>query len=493
MTRPPYENPERPEGERPGPDLPGYWDPGWEPRPPAGPRPPREPDPLAVAVGNASLLGAGYLMLGRRWLFWACAVVTVALLRLTYATAETWCEVVLLLWWAVMVAHGLWLARRHPAAGPRAGQRVLALGLTLPVLVAAGWVRYDTHGIEDAVAGARARGDCGEAVAAQDGVGFRHRLAAAPVAARGDVVVEVCERLDTAAAYLSTGLTGDLDALETGFGRLGAVLGEPGNERVAGARLTDFLKRLPTEDGCRTMDIADWLRERESGPKALDGPSSATAARIAPGALKECGDALLADEQWVNARDMYQRLLDEHPGDDRADDARGGIRKAGLAIQLSDVRSLVTEAESMSTGYCRKPAKYAGAPAYREGRSRALFVGHTEATEYTDKLPEAWKAGDAADAALVVCADETEAGDVVETCRYRDHNGRIGSVRFNKLAVRVKAYALRTGKLVTDRRVQMGGESCPGLLRYFDSLPSRMAVTPSAADVREAFEPVVGR
>ncbi|MFD4261127.1 hypothetical protein ACFWR9_26755 [Streptomyces sp. NPDC058534] len=490
MTRPPYEDPEHPEGEPPGSDLTGYWDPGWEPRPPVGPRPPREPDPLAVAVGNASLLGAGYLILGRRGLFWAGAVVTVALLWLTYSTAETWCEVLLLLWWAAMVAHGPWLARRHPQAGPRNGQRVLALGLTVPVLVAAGWVRFDTHDIEDAVAGAHARGDCGEAVAAQDGVGFRHRLAAAPVAARGDAVVEACERLDTAAGYLSTGLTGDLDALETGFGRLGAALGEPGNERAVGAKLTDFLKGLPTEDGCRTMDIVDWLRDRESDPKALDGPSSATAARIAPGALKECGDALLADGQWVNARDMYQRLLDEHPGDDRADGARGGIRKAGLAIQLSDVRSLVSEADSMSTGYCRKPAKYSGAPAYRKGESRALFVGDTE---YTDKLPEAWKAGDAADAALVVCADEVEAGDVVETCQYRDHNGRIGSVGFNKLAVRVKAYALRTGKLVTDRKVQMGGKSCPGLLRYFDDLPSRQAVTPSDADVREAFEPVVGR
>ncbi|MYS49988.1 hypothetical protein GTW46_07895, partial [Streptomyces sp. SID6013] len=51
---------------------------------------PREPDPLAVAVGNASLLGAGYLLLGRRALFWAAAVVTASLLWLAYATAETW-------------------------------------------------------------------------------------------------------------------------------------------------------------------------------------------------------------------------------------------------------------------------------------------------------------------------------------------------------------------------------------------------------------------
>ncbi|AIV33512.1 hypothetical protein [Streptomyces sp. CCM_MD2014] len=450
---------------------------------------PREPDPLAVAVGNASLLGAGYLLLGRRALFWAAAVVTASLLWLTYATAETWCELLVVLWWAAVVAHGRWLARRHPAAAPRRGQRVLALALTVPVLAAAGWVRYDAYGIEDRVTDARADGSCRAAVDAQEKAGFRHRLVAAPVAARGDTVVEACERLDAAAGYLSGGLTGDLDMLEAAFERLGAVLGEPGNERTVEATLDRYLGRLPTDDGCRNVRIADWLRDRRTGPKDLTGPASATAARIAPGALAECGDALMTDEEWADAREVYQRLLDEHPGAGRADDAREGIRKAGLALELIQVRNLLDEADGMDSGYCRNPAKYSAAPAYRKGRSGAVFVGHTG---YTDKLPEEWRS-DTPDAALVVCADETQAGDVVETCRYRDHKGRIGSVRFNKLAVRVKAYALRTGKLVTDRTVQIGGESCPATLGYFGSLPSRMAVTPSDADVRDAFGPVVGR
>ncbi|WP_399891356.1 tol-pal system YbgF family protein [Streptomyces sp. BBFR51] len=490
MTRPPDgepeypkypehpEHPEYPEAEYPGPD--------W---PPPVPREPRDPDPLAVAVGNASLLGAGYLIMGRRGLFWVAAAVTASLLWLTYTTAGTWCELLVVLWWAAVVAHGWWLARRNPAAGPRRGQRVLALALALPVLVSAGWLRFDAHEIEDAVAGARERGDCADAAAAQDGVGFRHRLTAAPVVARGDTVIEACERLDTAAGELNVGLNGDLDSLESGFGRLGAVLGESGNERTVAATLDRFLAGLPTDDGCLTVRIADWLRDRETGPKALTAPAFATSARIAPGALMECGDALMTDEEWANARDRYQRLLDEHPDDGHADKARKGIRKADLAIQLGRVRELVAAADGMSTGYCEKPAKYSAAPAYRKGKSRAVFVGDTE---YTDKLPEGWRA-DTPDAALVVCTGGTEAGDVVETCQYQDHRGNIGSVRFNKLAVPVKAYALRTGKLVIDRKVQMGGESCPGLLRYFDELPSRMAVTPSKADVRDAFGPVVGR
>ncbi|MFH8528869.1 hypothetical protein ACH4GE_10670 [Streptomyces tendae] len=485
---PPREEPDRPPFLPPEPDPAGPWDPGPD-HGRVAPREPRRPDPLAVAVGNASLLGAGYLILGRRGLFWAAAVVTVSLLWLTYATAETWCELLVVLWWATAVGHGWWLARRHPAAGPRRGQRLLALALTVPVLAAAGWVRFDAHGLEDDVAGARADGDCGAAVAAQDGVAFRHRLVAAPLAARGDAVVEACERLDTAGGYLAGGLTGDLDSLETGFRRLGAVLGEAGNERTVRAALDRFLGRLPTDDGCLTVTVADWLRERAPGPGDLTGPASAAAARVAPQALMDCADDFMFTEDWPGARERYQRLLDEYPDDIRADAARKGVGKAGLAIELDRITELVAAADSMGSGYCRKPAKYSRAPAYRKGRTSAVFVGDTE---YTDKLPEEWRT-DTAHASLVVCTGEAKAGDVVETCQYEDHNGNIGSVRFNKLAVRVKGYALRTGKLVVDRTVQLGGESCPGVLRYFDALPSRMAVTPSNGDVRAAFGPVVGR
>ncbi|MFH9569274.1 tol-pal system YbgF family protein [Streptomyces sp. NPDC017454] len=482
MTHPPYDGPEYSESESPGPD--------WPPAPPREPREPREPDPLAVAVGNASLLGAGYLIMGRLGLFWGAAVVTVPLVWLVAAKAETWCELVLLLWWAVVVAHGWRLARRHPAAGPRRGQRVLALALALPVLVTAGWLRFDAHGIEDAVEEAREDGDCVAVVAAQERVGFGHRLAAAPVAARGDTVVEACERLDAAAGYLSGGLTGDLDMLKTGFGRLGTVLGEPGNERTVEATLKHFLGQLPTEDGCRTVRIADWLRDRESGPEDLSDPSSATAARIAPEALMECGDTLMTDEEWANARDRYRRLLDEHPADERAEAAREGVRKAGLAIELDNVQDLVTAADDMNTGYCRKPAKYSQAPTYRKGSNRALFVGDSE---YTDKLPDGWHATDAAEAALVVCVDSAGMGNTVETCQYRDHDERIRSITFHQVEVRVKAYALRTGKLVTDRKLQISGSSCPYFISYYGSPPSRRSVTPTDADVRDAFGPVVKR
>lgn len=48
----------------------------------------RAHDPLAVALGNASLLGVGYLMLRRRRLAVAAAVVTVVLVSRLVSTAR---------------------------------------------------------------------------------------------------------------------------------------------------------------------------------------------------------------------------------------------------------------------------------------------------------------------------------------------------------------------------------------------------------------------
>ncbi|WP_193776599.1 hypothetical protein [Streptomyces sp. E2N166] len=48
--------------------------------------------------------------------------------------------------------------------------------------------------------------------------------------------------------------------------------------------------------------------------------------------------------------------------------------------------------------------------------------------------------------------DSAGVGNTVETCRYRDDDERVRSVTFHKAEVRVKAPALRTGKLVTGRR-----------------------------------------
>ncbi|MEV6957830.1 hypothetical protein AB0M97_01215 [Streptomyces sp. NPDC051207] len=452
------------------------------------------PDPLAVAAGNASLLGVGYLLMGRRGLFLATGAVTVALVWTVVATAETWSEVVLLLWWAALVAHG-WQGARGRDEGARRtprGQRLVALGITVPVLLAAGWLRLDTHGVQDRVNEAREQGDCAAVADAQEDIGPGHRLAGAPVAARGDAAVDACERLDSARADLSGGLDAEVDLLASGYRKLVSLLKDPANEPAVAAALDGFLARLPDGDPCRTVVVTDWLRARKPGHEVLDR-SSAAAARTAPAALLECGDDHMNREDWRQARAHYRQLLDQYPGDDRTGKARSGVKKAGLAIELDHVRQLVAGTHSAKTGYCADPAKYGGAPAYRRGTSRALFLGEGE---YTEKLPDGWRTTDPARAALVVCTGSSDFGSAVRTCPYRPTSGSgsgITYVTFHKVRIPVKVYELRTGRLVANRKVQISGTSCPYSFMYYGLPPSDKYVTPSASDVRDAFSPVVRR
>ncbi|MGY0065447.1 hypothetical protein ACWZEH_01100 [Streptomyces sp. QTS137] len=444
-------------------------------------------DPLAVALGNASFLGVGYLLARRPGLFWTAAVITFTLVWTTVATAETWSEVLLLLWWAAVVAHG-WLLARRRRGDPRTAQRLVALGLTVAVLLGAGLLRFDAHGIEDDIAQARADGDCEAVTEAQEQVWAGHRVAAAPVAARGDTAVGTCERLGTAQARLTAGLNGDQDDLNSGFRLLASVLEEDSrNDATVGATLDRFLEGLPTDDACETVRITDWLNDREPEPgrQVLDR-SSETADRLAPAALMGCGDALMGTREWSQAESRYQRLLDEYPGDSHEGRARKAIRKAVLALQLDEVRQLVRE-----NRYCEAPAKYEGAPARRAGSGRALFLGDGE---HSGELPGAWRTTDAAKAALVVCVGRQGFGSAVRTCPYRSEtSGRISDVTFRKVSLPVKVYALRTGERVAGRTVQISGSTCPSLFFAYGVIPANKYVTPSKSDIRNAFSAVLGR
>ncbi|MGW3683722.1 hypothetical protein [Streptomyces prasinus] len=485
--------PARPPAPPPGPHGPPA--PQDPPGPPAHDPPsrgassqdPARHDPLAVALGNASLLGVGYLLMRRPGLFWIAGAVTSALVWTTVATAETWSEVLLLLWWAAAVAHGWLLARRRRGA-PRTARRLVALGLSVAVLLGVALLRFDAHGIEDDIARARADGDCGAVTEAQEEVWAGHRVAAAPVAARGDAAVDTCERLEAAEARLTAGLEGDQDGLASGFRLLVSVLEEDSrNDATVGSSLDRFLDGLPTDDACETVRITDWLggREPEPGRQVLDR-SSETADRLAPAALMGCGDALMGTREWAQAESRYQRLLDEYPGDSHEERARKALRKAVLALQLDEVRELVRE-----NRYCGAPAKYEGAPARRAGSGRALFLGDGE---HPGKLPGAWRTTDAAKAALVVCVGRQGFGSAVRTCPYRSEtSGRITDVTFHRVSLPVKVYALRTGRRVADRTVQIGGSTCPSLFFTYGVIPSDKYVTPSKSDIRDAFSSVLGR
>ncbi|MCT9084635.1 hypothetical protein, partial [Streptomyces fulvoviolaceus] len=65
-------------------------------------------------------------------------------------------------------------------------------------------------------------------------------------------------------------------------------------------------------------------------------------------------------------------------------------------------------------------------------------------------------------------------------------------VTFYKIAVPVKVYELRTGKLVAKRTIQIDGTSCPASI-YTTADATSEYVTESKSDVRSAFKPLVVR
>ncbi|MFD9908216.1 tol-pal system YbgF family protein [Streptomyces sp. NPDC059063] len=477
-----------------------------EPPPSGARKPARVRDPLAVALGNASLLGVGYLLLRRRVLALFTGMVSVVLVSVLAAVARPWCEVVVLGWWVAVVGHGWfvaggrlrWRSPRGRKAGPVRGQRLVALGVTVPVLLAVGLLRYDAARIHSDVTDAREHGDCARVLAAQDRVWSGHRVADAPLTARGDRTVEACHRLARAGDDLTAGLRGDTDALASGFDTLAAVLAEPGNDRTVGAVLDAFLAGLPVKSPCRTVTVTDWLRHRQPSRTALDRSAGAVA-RTAPAALAGCGDDLMAAKEWKKARKHYQQLLDQYPGDARAPEARKAVARATLAIELAHVRRLLDGPSDTQPEYCSTPAKYRGAAPYRRGVNRALFFGNDT---YARKLPAAWRTSDPTRAALVVCADEDDEGTPVRTCPYENKTlpDFPADVTFHKIAIPMKVYELRTGKRIADRKVQISGASCPQVLEYTSSSlvgdlgpPSDVNVKASKADVRAAFWPLFHR
>ncbi|WP_207944989.1 hypothetical protein [Actinomadura rubrisoli] len=450
---------------------------------------------MAVALANASFLGVGYLMLRRRKLAVATGLVTLVLVTLLASVAQSvWFEVVVLLWWAALIAHGWLLAgERVPQAAMRR-QRLIALSVTVPVLLVVGLLRFDASRIEGSVTEARQKGDCPRVSKAQDEVWLGHRVVAAPPTAHGDQTVRACKRLRTADSSLTTGLTGDAAALKAGFDTLASVLAEPGHKRMVEVTLNRFLGGLPGKNPCHTAAVTDWLRQRPASHNALDR-SADVAARTAPAALVGCGDELMATEQQEGARTRYQQLLDQYPSDGLAAKARTGVREATLAIELANVRSLLEDSDGTQPEYCSSPAKYSGAAPYGKGTNRALFYGNDK---YTNKLPARWRTTDPAKAVLVVCADDREYGARVQTCLYTNKYVRSPKpVTFRKIAIPVKVYELRTGKRVVDTKVQIDGTSCPSVLHYTAYVdrtpPSKVYVTASDADVRAAFSSLIIR
>lgn len=466
------------------------------PTPYPGP-PPRQPvthDPLAVALGNASLLGIGYALM-RRWMTAIAALlITVALVANLLVEKETWCEVAIATWWVIVIAHGWFLARRQPRQSASVAKRQIALGLTIPVLLAVGLLRYDAARINDRLAEARDAGDCAQVKAAQDQVWFWHRVVDAQGTDRGDADVRTCDRLEDADDALRVGLTGSAAALTNGFRILSSVLADPGQERTAGAVLDEFLKAVPANNACSNVLIANWVRARKPTSNQLDRVGDVVR-RAEPAALIGCGNIRSGESKWRDARRLYQQVIDRYPRDLQVAKARAGIQRADLKLELATVNGLVDN-YSGEGDYCKTPAKYSAAPPYRKGLNRALFVGGAD--DDTAKLPAQWKTFEPESAVLMICTEPAATGAAVRTCPYF-FTGKAGTVNvtFHKIAIRLKAYELRTGRLVANTTIQISGSACPSSFTFtsygIGEVQTTKLVTSTSATVQAAYRPLLVR
>jgi hypothetical protein len=449
---------------------------------------PVRPDRLAVAIGNASLLGVGYLLLGRRaWAVVTGLVTLVFLVLLGVVVPGVWSEILFVVWWAALIAHGRYLASAPARPVPVRRPRVLALLVTIPVLVVLGYVRFDAVSIDNGIAEARAGGDCGQAESTVDRIWFGHYVVDGPMTVRADRTAQACVRLGAAEGTLSSAASrGDIGSLQSAYGELGAVLRDlPGHDRMVAAALDGFTGRLAGGDPCATVQLTDWLRQRPVSHTVLDR-SAAVVPKVAPAALVGCGDKRADDRSWADAKTRYQQLLDQYPGHALTAKAQAGIKQATQGLELQNIFAL-------GKNYCTTPAVYSGAAPYVKGAANRAVVYHTDTYDdmYLDKLPGEWKT-DNSQATMVVCIGERGSGAPVQTCPYRsDTDGRVRNVTFSKMSFPVKAYELRTGKLVADTRVEVGGAACPATLTSFGANDQlRMAVEPSDSDIRDAFAPV---
>lgn len=492
-------------------------DPPPEPR--ATPSTEHTPDRLLLVLGNATLLGIGYLLMRRPVLAIASLIGSAVLLALlaVFPYALVW-RLLLPVWWVAVVAHTWWLA---PRKGPVLrgvekavwAKRGLAAACLMLVLLAL--VRFDSWAIARDAEAAHADGDCDRAVASLHRLGAPHGVVHGSVAARGEEEREACELLidaldtvDGAAAaekieaYLDhpgslwdgaglkraefllasvltrrVGVPEDDDSapatMEDAFAQLSVTLqSTPGQSESVRAVVESFLDDLDTAPPCRAKKIDDWLFEQTWEEPELTETVAAGADQV-PVRMFECAGVLSGTDVEAGS-EAYQEFLTVHPEHELATEAAGSLLSDGA--------------------YCQYPAAYPGAPAYEGGGPYAMWTSGIDPDEYG--FPDSWQAGTTDETVLVVCVDGPERGSHQQTCPYEPGTGQLlepfVEVDFYASEFTVEAYELATGELVAEYSEEVG-DPCPAVLEYdsytyLDIVPNTYDSDYSNADVRAIFD-----
>ncbi|WP_369369779.1 hypothetical protein AB1046_13280 [Promicromonospora sp. Populi] len=497
--------------------------------PPSPPEPVEPPtaDRLAVLLGNATLLGLGYVFL-RRWGLLAAALAgtLVLLIILAAAPGSPGWLIVLAVWWLAMIAHGWWLTRPAqitPAERPLT-QRIVAGAVVLALVVAVVGLRINTTRTVDAAADAHAAGDCGRATELLERIGPTDRVVDGSTALEGEADLEACGLLLDAlapgeqelvaaaelqvymdnpralwdgagpkraehllnAAYVSGQI--DQESLEAGFEQLTTTLDEvPSQAGQVESVAETFLANLAEDpDNCAARDVVEWVDAQGWEAPALAEPVAAASGEV-PRRVLECARDLSDADELTASRHAYEAFLHDFRADERADAASDELYDVITGIQRKNVRGLLT-----AQRYCANPSPYRGAEPYRRSGANPMRVYgiNPEAHDF----PGSWLAESLEDMVLVACVDGPKDGSYQETCLYESDANPFGEdVRFYASRFDVKLYEIRTGRQVAAFSDEFG-EPCPpsivveSFLVDFFVPPDTKRSSFTSAELRGMFE-----
>lgn len=502
--------------------------PETHPPPPPAAIPPRRPaggartaDPLAAVAGNATGLGLGYMLLGRRWLAAAAAAGSGALVYAMAADpANPWWRLGFGAWWLAMGLHAWHRTRRaprplldfdRPGGPPR--ERLLAVGgAGLALLVVLG-LRADAWLMVHRAGNEHTAGDCGSAADILDSFETAHRAAFGAVVVEGEEQLAACRLLNearaqdpeagaaTVAAYMEhpgalwegagperAGMLfeaaragGDVaELMRLGFEQLiDTLASDPeASWRVRGAveaLMSDLAEDTPV---CDAAVVDAWLRAQTWEAPSLGEPVAAAADR-APARLLACARERADIGDFAGAQVAYRQFLADHPDHADAPAAADELYDVEYRIEYDTVTALLDQG-----AYCADPSPWRGAPAYEGEGPHPMRTLGLSAEQYD--FPGSWVADGVDDTVLVACVAGPSRGELQDTCLYGSDSETV-LLAFYAARFDITVYELRTGEVVEQYRREIG-DPCPDRFyyRYVNAVQSEY----SAADVRGMFDPV---
>ena len=500
----------------------------------------RRTDPLSVVVGNATLLGIGYLM-QRRFNAAAAALIGTAtlLVPLIWEPGTVRWPIVMGLWWVVILLESLTFCRSETREKSDRGTytpkalwftRISVITLVVAMLFAGYMSRGDAEDTVDRASQAHRDGECERTTATVEQLNVVHRIVAGDVVDDAAAQVEACELLadgwasdgkadtqeviDSLTRYLDhdgalwhvAGIERARLLLERSLAdqdhvgdrvralrQIEATLSETPSLAAEATALLDFYLSGYGEDrtACRLMANAAWIADRGSSVAALDGVVAAAAA-AAPVHMIDCAREHVAQGGYDAGIEQYLEFLEQYPDHELAAQVQEEMN--ATESDRADARELAEFGRLLASGaYCRDPIPSPHAGAFDGiANGSVWFYGPYQVES---DFPEELRTRSQREATAVACVSGPEDGSFLTTCEYYAVMGSEDEVDLYTSVFEVEVYALRTGELVESYSEEIGG-SCPETISYTYDLWSHEDTFPDSITARydpkrdDLFEPL---